>query len=135
MKNEMEQNKVISLPPGEGRTYHLGPMTAIFKADRDETANQYSISEWWLEPHSEGPSPHSHEDKEQIFYVIEGVLSVFINDHWTDAGKGTLIRISKNTVHSFAKRTDKKAAFLNIDIPGGFEKDLSAMEEWFKENG
>lgn len=135
MKNVKEQNKVIILPTGEGRTYHLGPMTAIFKADENETGNQYSVSEWWMAPHSEGPSPHSHEDKVQIFYVIEGVLSVFINDHWMDADKGTLTRIPKNTIHSFANRTDEKAGFLNIDIPGGFEKDLPAMEEWFKENG
>ena len=37
---------VILLKNGQGRKYNLGPMTAIFKADANETDNKYSISEW-----------------------------------------------------------------------------------------
>ena len=134
MGTENEQNKVIVLAAGEGRTYKLGPMTAVFKADENETAGQYSISEWWIEPHSEGPGEHSHTDKDQVFYVLEGIVSVYINDKWIDAGKGAFIRISKTTIHAFANRTDNKAGFLNFDVPGGFEHDMPSMAEWFKEN-
>jgi hypothetical protein len=38
----------IFLPPGEGRSYPMGRISAIFKADGDETQKAYSISEWWL---------------------------------------------------------------------------------------
>lgn len=40
----------IFLAPGEGRDDPMGRIRALFKADRDETAGRYSISEWWLEP-------------------------------------------------------------------------------------
>ena len=36
----------IFLPPGEGRVYPMGRISAVFKADGDETLGQYSISEW-----------------------------------------------------------------------------------------
>jgi hypothetical protein len=35
-------------------------MRAVFRADGGETADTYSISEWWLEPGTPGPGPHSH---------------------------------------------------------------------------
>src|SRR5262249_35548914 len=54
------RTRPIVLGPGEGRAYALGSMSGVFKADEDETAATYSISEWWLEPHSPGPGPHSH---------------------------------------------------------------------------
>ena len=37
----------------------MGRIDAVFKADGAETSAGYSISEWWLEPHTAGPGPHS----------------------------------------------------------------------------
>jgi len=65
----------IFLPPGEGRSYPMGRISAVFKADGEETQGAYSISEWWLEPHTQGPGPHSHPE-DDIFYVIEGRSSL-----------------------------------------------------------
>jgi mannose-6-phosphate isomerase-like protein (cupin superfamily) len=64
--------KSIFLPPGEGRSYPMGRISALFKADSDETAKRYSISEWWLEANTQGPGTHSHDEEDCIFYVIEG---------------------------------------------------------------
>jgi hypothetical protein len=36
----------IVLPPGGGRTYELGAMCGVFKADGDETGDRYCASEW-----------------------------------------------------------------------------------------
>lgn len=126
--------ETIILAPGQGRVYTLGPMTAVFKADENETESKYSVSEWWLEPHSEGPGAHRHDDQDQVFYVLEGTISMLIGDKWIEAGKGTFIRIARNTTHTFANRTDKKAGMLNFDIPGGFERNLPSMVKWFEEN-
>ena len=45
----------VVLGPGEGPTYPMGRLSAVFKADGAETGQRYSISEWWLEPHTKGP--------------------------------------------------------------------------------
>jgi mannose-6-phosphate isomerase-like protein (cupin superfamily) len=133
MQHPHNHDEVLVLAPGQGRTYHLGPMTAVFKADENETNGQYSISEWWLEPGTEGPHAHLHEDKDQLFYILEGIVSVFLADKWIEAEKGMFIRIARHTMHTFANRTNEKAGMLNIDIPGGFERDMPAMEAWFKQ--
>ncbi|MEP2669757.1 MAG: cupin domain-containing protein [Cyclobacteriaceae bacterium] len=131
MKKEL---KSIILPPNEGRTYHCGPMTAIFKADEEETNTKYSISEWWLQPHSDGPGTHLHEENDEVFYVLEGTTSFLVGDKWIDAEKGTFIRIHANTMHDFANRTDEKTGVLNFFIPGGFERNMPSIVKWFEEN-
>lgn len=133
MPDEFNSKDLLSLPPGQGRVYHLGGMTAIFKADGEETRGQYSVSEWWLEPGTEGPAPHHHDDKEHVFFILEGRMDVFVDGKWSEAVKGSFLRIPRHATHTFANRTQEKTAFLNIDIPGGFESSLPAMEAWFRD--
>lgn len=50
------KRKPIYLAPGAGRRYSLGgESSSIFKADGDETAETFSVSEWWLEARTTGP--------------------------------------------------------------------------------
>ena len=74
----------VVLAPGAGRVYPMGRISAIFKADGTETLARYSISEWWLEPHTKGPGPHAHPE-DDVFYVIEGDRVV---DVWTISARG-----------------------------------------------
>lgn len=67
--------KPLVVPPEQGRVYAMGRMRAIFKADCDESAGRYSVSEWWLEPRTRGPDVHAHPE-DHVFYVIAGTLSV-----------------------------------------------------------
>jgi quercetin dioxygenase-like cupin family protein len=125
--------EVIVLPQGIGRTYSMGRLAAVFKADGEETLNQYSISEWWLNPDTAGPGAHSHPE-DDIFYVIEGTMSFFISDQWVDAPRGTFILIPGNTVHNFENRSDHRAGVLNFSVPGDFEKHMPSITRWFTEN-
>ncbi|MCD6066353.1 MAG: quercetin 2,3-dioxygenase [Bacteroidetes bacterium] len=134
MQHSKNHNDSIILPAGEGRIYNCGTMTAVFKADENETDNKYSVSEWWLEPHSGGPGAHQHEENDEVFYVLEGITSLFVGDKWIDAEKGTFIRIPAKTIHDFANRADKKTGVLNFFIPGGFERNMPSIVKWFEDN-
>src|SRR5262245_7270843 len=107
----------IFLPPGEGRPYPMGRISAVFKADRDETQRQYAISEWWLEPHTQGPGAHSHP-VDDIFYVIEGTMSFLIGDRWIDAAKGSFVLAPGGMTHDFQNRSANRAGVLNFSVPG-----------------
>ena len=72
MKHKATTIDTLILEAGQGRTYNCGTMTAIFKADENETDEKYSVSEWWLEPNSSGPGAHQYEDNDEVFYVLEG---------------------------------------------------------------
>ena len=126
--------KSIVLRPGEGRSYPMGRISALFKADGDETAGRYSISEWWLEPNTKGPGPHSHDGEDCVFYVIEGTMSILVGERWIDAPRGSFVLAAAGTQHDFENRGPSRAGVLNFSIPGGSEKDMPAIARWFAEN-
>lgn len=125
----------VILAPGAGRSYAMPGMRAVFKADGAETGDRSSISEWWVNPRSEGPGPHSHDANDEIFYGIGGTMSVLVGSRWHDVGVGAFMFIPAGTVHDFRNDTDQPAGLLNVFVPGGFEKQMPAIVRWFEENG
>lgn len=122
----------VVLAPGEGRTYPGGPLTAVFKADGAETAGRYAISEWWLDPRTKGPGPHHHPE-DDVFYVLEGTMSVMVGDRWVDAAAGSFVLVPGDVVHDFENRTDERAGMLNVSAPGDFEPQVPGIAEWFRD--
>lgn len=120
----------IVLPPGGGRSYPMGRISSVFKADREETAGRYSISEWWLEPHTGGPGAHRH-DEDDVFFVLEGTMSVLVGERWIDAAPGSFVLVPGGVVHDFENRTGARAGVLNLSVPGGFEADMPGIAGWF----
>lgn len=132
---EMKQNnrKPIFLLPGEGRLYSMGPISALFKADCDETAGRYSISEWWLEPGTKGPGAHDH-DEDDVFFVLEGTMSFLVDGKWIDAPEGSFVLAPGGTTHDFENRGAVRAGVLNISAPGNFEQHMPQIVSWFEEH-
>jgi mannose-6-phosphate isomerase-like protein (cupin superfamily) len=122
----------VVLGPGEGRAYPMGPLSAVFKADGTETAEKYSISEWWLEPHTKGPGPHSHPE-DDIFYVLAGTMSVMVGTEWTEASAGSFVLVPGNVTHDFENRGSERAGMLNVSAPGNFEQQMPGIAQWFTE--
>jgi mannose-6-phosphate isomerase-like protein (cupin superfamily) len=126
----------IVLPKGGGRAYACGPLlTAIFKADEDETDARYSVSEWRMEPGFEGVGDHSHEANDEVFWVLEGRPELLVGDEWRAVEPGAFLRIPAGVTHNFRNRSDARASLLNVFIPGGFERDMPAIVDWFARNG
>jgi mannose-6-phosphate isomerase-like protein (cupin superfamily) len=127
--------EVIFLAPGAGRHYDAGPMHAVFKADGEETADRYCVSEWWLQAGDSGPGPHSHQDNVELFYVVEGTMSFLAGDRWFDAPAGSFLRIPARVTHDFENRSTERAGALNVFLPGGFEALMPQIVDYFAEQG
>jgi mannose-6-phosphate isomerase-like protein (cupin superfamily) len=109
-------------------------MRAVFKADGGETRGWYSVSEWWLEPHSRGPGAHVHADNDELFYVIEGRPGFLVGAEWHETARGSFLLIPAGTMHDFRNPADERAGFLSIYIPGGFERSMPGIVKWFAEH-
>lgn len=131
--SEAGSRQPIILAPGEGRQYAMGRIWSIFKADGAETANAYTISEWWLEANTRGPGAHAHT-ADDIFFVIEGTMSVLVGERWIDATRGSFVLVPGGVTHDFENRSDAKAGVLNFSLPGGFEPHMEAIAGWFAEH-
>lgn len=131
----LAERSTILLAPGEGRSYDMPDMKAVFKTDGSETGDRYCVSEWWVKPGGNGPGAHMHEANDEIFYGIAGRMSVLADDVWHALTPGGFIRIPAGVVHDFRNRTAEPAAVLNVFIPGGFERHMPGIVRWFAENG
>ena len=122
---------VIALAPGGGRRYEMGDLTALFKADEDETGAGYSISEWILAPGQGGVGAHAHAANDEVFYVLEGRPELLVGDAWTGFETGAFIRVPAGVTHDFRNLTDRPARLLNVYVPGGFEREMPKIVAWF----
>ncbi|MFK7915515.1 MAG: cupin domain-containing protein [Pseudomonadales bacterium] len=130
MAKSQKQTPIV-VPPGAGRSYAMGRMSAVFKADLEETNATLSASEWWLEPNTEGPPLHQHPEA-HLFYVLEGTLSVYLEgSDWFPANKGACIYVPGGTQHGFENITEQVSGFLSINTPGGFEASLPQIQQYF----
>lgn len=109
----------------------MGRIEAVFKADREETRGRYSISEWWLEARTRGPGAHAHEE-DDVFFVIEGTMSFLLGEAWVDAEQGSFVLVPGGVRHDFENRSGARAGVLNFSAPGGFEREMPAISEWFE---
>jgi quercetin dioxygenase-like cupin family protein len=123
----------VILGPAEGRAYPMGRIRALFKADGEETGKAYSISEWWLDANTKGPGAHSHPE-DDIFFVIEGTMSVLVGERWIDASQGSFVLVPGGVTHDFENRSDSRAGVLNLFLPGEFESHMPDIAGWYAEN-
>jgi mannose-6-phosphate isomerase-like protein (cupin superfamily) len=125
--------KALILAPGQGRSYPMGRMRAVFIADTAETDSRYSVSEWWLDPNTKGPGIHAHPE-DHVFYVIEGTVSIIIDGELSHAVQGTYALIPGGTPHTFENHGPVRCGFISLNVPGGFELAMPGIAQWLAAN-
>ena len=106
----------------------------LLKADRAETYDRYSISEWWLEPYAEGPGAHVYDDEDCIFHILEGTASLFVGEEWFDAPQGPDVCSPVGVPRDFANRTGQRMGLLNVTVLGRLQVQVAGISKWLREN-
>lgn len=93
-----------------------------------ETDYQYTCVETALAPRTMGPSPHKHENLDEISLVLEGTLSVMVEDAVYEVPPGGIQMRPRGLVHSFWNAEDEPLRFLDMFLNQNFDEYL---EEFF----
>ena len=120
--------------PAEGRDYKLGAqqnVDVVFKADGEEVANKYAITEWWIDAGGPGLDPHVHEDNDELIYVLEGPVDVLVGEDWTALEKGGLVIIPAKTKHAFRNTSSSRVGLLNVFLNGSYEAMMPQIQMMF----
>ena len=72
-------------------------------------------------PHGDMPPLHLHERDDETFYVIEGTVSVFVEDMETALTAGQALLASRGKPHTYRVESEQ-ARWLVINNPSGFEE-------------
>ncbi len=114
---------------GEGERHALGPSETVIKATADDTGGTFFLAESVVAPGFPGPPPHRHERLHDMFYVLEGTLTMRVGEETVEIGPGGFVGVPPGVVHAFSNPGPEPARFLNFNTPGGWERymrDLAA---------
>ncbi len=115
--------------PGDGERIG-GAMSVTIKATSEDTSGSFYLGEAELPAGAQGPPPHTHERLHDMFYMLEGTLTLQLGEETRDLSPGSFVCIPPGVVHTFANRSDEPVRFLNFSTPGGWEdymRDLSQL--------
>lgn len=121
------------LAAGGGDAVTALGVVITFKTTGAQSAGQFLTLEYTAPPHFSGPPLHWHKVTTEIFYVLEGSLTVTVDGQSTTVGPGGYAFISPGVVHGFANQTDAPARYFLIASPAGLEDYFAEMTEMIKD--
>src|SRR5215210_3595805 len=90
--------------PGEGERIG-GPTMVTIKATGAETNDSFYLGEAVVEPGFPGPPPHVHDRLYDMFYVLDGALTMRLGDETTELPSGSFVCVPPGVVHTFSNQS------------------------------
>ncbi len=117
------------LPFGQGERIEVSQSTIVLKSTAASSSGSLFLVESTLEAGFPGPPLHTHERLHDMFYVLEGTLSIAFTDRTIEAGPGTFVSVPPGVVHTFRNASDRAVRVLNFSTPAGFEGYMRDLGE------
>lgn len=101
-----------------GSTYH-------FMTDGARVAGAYSLMEetFW----GESTPLHAHTGAEETFYVLDGVVEIWLDGSTTEASSGAFVVVPRSVPHALRRLSAEPVRMLTIVSPPGFERIFAAV--------
>ena len=125
----------LAFQPREGKRISLLGNDLIHKVVSEDSAGAIWVAEYFMGPGFTGPPPHNHNKMIEIYYVLEGEMTVQLDEQMVNAPSGSCIYVSPETVHTFSNPGTQPAKYLLITCPGGFEKYFEELPDVVAKHG
>jgi mannose-6-phosphate isomerase-like protein (cupin superfamily) len=130
---------IMSVPfvlgPGE---QHAGAPTVrrpFIRIGSDQTDGLIAVAEAELPPRTAGPNLHVHANEDEMFLVLNGVMTVQIGEQIHDLSPGGIAWGARRTPHAYANRATEPLRIMILWIPGGVERLFEEMAEYITTAG
>jgi mannose-6-phosphate isomerase-like protein (cupin superfamily) len=118
--------------PDDGKRLAVMGNEMRFKVVSADSGGRLLIIDYTAPAHFPGPPPHFHAHTDEAYYVLEGMLTVRLEEGDVTAGPGATLFVPRMVPHTFANRQDVPLRYLVIMTPSGFEgyfEELAALVE------
>ncbi len=106
------------LSRGEGqRRYTARGSVMLFKALAEQDGGDLSLMERTLPPGGRRPPPHRHANCSEAYFVLDGLVSVTVEDEELAVGAEGFVLVPRGTAHTFGNATASEARLLVIHAP------------------
>jgi quercetin dioxygenase-like cupin family protein len=127
-----EPTPAVIVTPEEGQVYNMfggGEARLLLTGEKTNGA-------WWMGRFREDSGfmtqLHYHPNTDEQVYVLEGVLSVYIDEKWHELRPGTLGVLPRGKPHAQGNRSDRPVHFIGSGAPSGFENLFPAVDALMK---
>ncbi len=109
------------IQPTAGDPHDVLGSTATVKLASGDTDGRLAVIEHTAPPHA-GPPPHSHDNEDELLYVLEGTFDFVLGDptEWHPGGPGTIVHVPAGTIHT-SRAGSRGGRLLSIYTPPGGE--------------
>lgn len=115
--------------PGEGKVLlGSGGTPTIVKARGEDVGDAYALLEIDVPP-GPGARSHIHHEADEAFYVVDGVLTIQIEDDILQAPAGTFVLVPRGARHRFWNDGDRPSKAVFICSPPGFERFFEELSD------
>ncbi|MDX1437515.1 MAG: cupin domain-containing protein [Anaerolineales bacterium] len=107
---------------GSDKHFIMGDLEMDYKVSFERTPSGVAVHEWTLGPRRIASPPHKHEYEDEIFYILEGELTVLHDDDITTAGPDSYIVLPRGHFHTFWNSATVPVRLLVVLAPGRLEQ-------------
>jgi mannose-6-phosphate isomerase-like protein (cupin superfamily) len=120
------------LAPGEKHPGAPPLERPFFRFASGQTDGLLALAEVRLPPLTAGPALHVHAYEDELFVVLDGVMTVQVGDQLTDVGAGGLAWGARGVPHAFANRAAGPLRIMIQWIPGGAEGLFQELRDYLQ---
>ena len=103
---------------GEGeKRYTARGSVMFFKALAEQDGGDFSLMERTLPPGGRRPPPHRHTDCSEAYFVLDGLVSVMVEDEELTVGPEGFVLVPRGTAHTFGNSSPADARLLVMHAP------------------
>jgi len=103
---------------GEGeKQYSARGSVMFFKAVAEQNDGDFSLMERTLPPRGRRPPAHRHTNCSEAYFVLDGQVSVVVEDEELIVGTEGFVLIPRGTAHTFGNAGESEARLLVIHAP------------------
>lgn len=95
----------------------------------EATANR-SFLMTQVSPPGGGPPPHSHQNEDETFFVLEGEYELLVNGVSHKLTAGQALHAMRGSVHTFRNVGATTGKMLITVVPAGFERYLEEISKF-----
>src|SRR5690349_701876 len=108
----------------DASTWYMGSLLT-FLAESSDTGGGFALLEAAMKPGNE-PPPHLHEREDELFYLLDGKMDVYVGDEAFELRTRGCVFIPRLSPHGFIIRSPRLRALILVQ-PGGIEGYFRSM--------